>query len=139
MIANEVIETSNHVVTCIEKNEMGKIKAELSDQSAEELIVGLTYVASNLSTAAFETISKIYTNAILAQERLEIKDMQDEATILKRFNDQVDNVILQLDLKDIKTVENFERVIESLRRNLREQLSGKKKRSLLGMLFKRNL
>lgn len=134
---NEVKLVSDKVVNRIARNEYGQIGMEISQESAIQLITGLCKVAGQVSDKAFNTVAKIYTDALMRQENLEIKTMDGEAEIMRRFNDQVDDAMKRLDFSQPETVECFEKVCNTLRNNLLSQLHGKHKPSLLDKLFKR--
>lgn len=129
---------SEKVINRISKNEYGEISAELSQESATELITGLCEVAAQVSASAFNTVATIYADALMRQERLEMKTMENEAEIMRRFNDQVDNIMIQLDLSNSETVKNFESVCCTLRNNLLEELNKRHKPSLFDKLFRRS-
>lgn len=134
---NEISAVSDRVINRIYKNEYGQISAEISQESADQLIVGLCQVAGQVPEKALNVVSQIYADALARQEELEIRTMNDDAEIMRRFNDQVDDAMKQLDLRDSRTVESFEKVCNILGKNLRDQLQQKHKPSLFDKIFKR--
>lgn len=134
---NEISAVSNKVINRIYKNEYGQISAEISQESAEQLIVGLCQVAGQVPEKALNVVSQIYADALARQEKLEIKTMDQEAEIMRRFNDKVDKAMETLDLANPITVESFERVCDKLGEQLRQQLQQQYKPSLFDKIFKR--
>ena len=135
---NEIIKVSDRVVNRINKDEYGQISAEISDQTAEQIIIGLCNVAGRVGEQAFNAVAQIYTDALMRQEYLEDQTIQSQAERLRRFNDQVDKAQSQLDLKDDQTVANFEKVCATLRANIEVQDKNMYKPSLLQRLFSKN-
>lgn len=135
MDENGLVPVADRVMTRIQKNQYGDIQAELSDESVAVLITSLMDIAGKVSADAFQAVSQIYTQAIISEERLQEKNMAVEAYLMKDFNDKVEKAMLQLDLKDTETVENFNKVVASLREGLRMQLSKRTRPSIINRLF----
>ena len=135
---NEVMSVSDKVINRISKNEYGEIGVEISQESASQLISGLCVVAGQVTGQTFNTVAQIYADALKRQENLEIKSMDDEAEIMRRFNDNVDKAMAGLDLSDTNKVLNFELVCRTLRENLMSEFKCKNNPpSLLSKLFRR--
>lgn len=134
---NDVTVVSKNVINRVSKNEYGEISAEISQESADQLIAGLSMVAGQIASSAFESVAQIYANALMRQERLELKSLMDEAECMRRFNNQVDKAMEKLDFSQPGIAENFEKVCETLRKNLLTELQSKHRPSLLDKLFRR--
>lgn len=137
IMKDEIMDVSERVVNHITRDEYGKISMEISQESATQLIMGLCRVAGQVSERAVDVVARIYSEALARQEFLEIKSMENEAEIMRRFNDQVDECLKNLDLKDTAMVNNFGIICEQLRRNLLAQFPNKQKVSLLDKIFRR--
>ncbi len=135
---NELVSVTDRVMMRIQKNQYGDIQAELSDAAVSELITSLMDIAGKVSADIYQTVSQIYTQAIISEERIQEKSMAIDAMVIKKFNDQVEKAMLQIDLKDSETVKNFNDVVATLRGNLRMELSGRRKHSLISRLFRKN-
>jgi len=131
----EIVNTA--VIEKAKSGDYSAISNIISDESAEQLIIGLVGIASQLPAQAFTTISEIYTKAIIAQERIEIENIHSEAEILRRFNDQVDKVMDDLDLRDTVSVDNFTKVVSQLRDNLDREFKNRSKPNIFGKIFGR--
>lgn len=134
---NEIMTVSDRVINRIAKNEYGQISTEISQESASQLICGLCEVLTKVSGQSLDAVVKIYSDALMRQENLEIKNMDNEAEVMRRFNDQIDKAMDQLDFSKPETVTSFELVCGSLRDNLLSQFEHKHNPSLLEKLFKR--
>ncbi len=119
----DLVTTSDKVVARIQNNEYDAIQLELSGETAVNLIYGFANVVGKVSSDAFQTVSEIYTQAIIQQANLELKHMNKDADEMTWFNDKVEEVMSQLDLKDPQQVDSFEKVINILANSLQIKLS----------------
>ena len=131
----EIVNTA--VIEKAKSGDYSAISNIISDESAEQLITGLVGIASQLPAQAFTTISEIYTKTIIAQERIELDNIHSEAEILRRFNDQVDKAMDDLDLRDTVSVDNFTKVVSQLRANLDQEFKVRSKPNIFGKIFGR--
>ena len=131
----EIVNTA--VIEKAKSGDYSAISNIISDESAEQLITGLVGIASQLPAQAFTTISEIYTKTMIAQERIELDNIHSEAEILRRFNDQVDKAMDDLDLRDTVSVDNFTKVVSQLRANLDQEFKVRSKPNIFGKIFGR--
>ncbi len=131
----EIVNTA--VIEKAKSGDYSTISNIISDESAEQLIIGLVGIASQLPAQAFTTISEIYTKTIIAQERIELENIHSEAEILRRFNDQVDKAMDHLDLRDTVSVDNFTKFVSQLRANLDQEFKLRSKPNIFGKIFGR--
>ena len=124
----------------IEKSNTGKydeIITLLSEENTERLIAGFVSIAAAIPAQAFNTVSDIYAKSIVAQEHLEMKNIESEAEILRHFNDQIDKAMEQLDLKDSVSVDNFTKAVTALRDALETQMKVRSKPNIFSKIFGR--
>ena len=131
----EIVNTA--VIEKAKSGDYSAISNIISDESAEQLITGLVGIAAQLPAQAFTAISEIYTKAIIAQERIELENIHNEAEILRKFNDQVDKAMDDLDLRDTVSVDNFTKVVSQLRANLDQEFKVRSKPNIFGKIFGR--
>ena len=137
MEGKEISTVTSNVLNSFERAELGLVKLVLSEATTEQLLLSLVEVAGILTVSAFDTISKIYTQAIISQEKLEGEVLATEAAQLKAFNTLVEKAMEQVDLSKPGTVEQFEKACQSLRINLETYYKNRHKPNLFRKLFRR--
>lgn len=100
----------------------------ISDQNVSEMISGAVTVLCTLvnkqgeaAVEAYKLITDVFKQAIMAKEQVEIETLRNKAEVMKRFNDQVDKAMEQLDLNKSETSDNFDRIVGTLCKALETQ------------------
>lgn len=130
----ELTTVSQNVLDCVKRNAYGEIEMQISKETSEALMSGLFDLCGKISQTAFETVAKIYTEAIWAQVECDKERMKNYAEIMAWFNDQIDKKSGEVDLSDAETVNNFEVYCETQRKNFELKMKHTHKPNILGLL-----
>lgn len=129
-MSNEIIDLKT-LSNLDEMENYNKISDWMKGSSDAEIIIGMIKLAGKLSEEALSIISGMYIEKLRSREKLELKDLQTEADIMRSFNDNISKVMKTIDLNNSETVRNFEKTCESFRENLRTQFGVKAKKKFL--------
>ena len=124
------LSVSNQQIVESLENDTAEATSALVDKlfsNPEAVLNSFASIINTATQAQAEALSKIYVAAIQGEVI-----RQDEA--IRRFNDQVDNVLGKLDMENPIVVDNVVRIIQELRSGLRTALEGVHHHSLLDKL-----
>lgn len=137
MSENLLVTVSDRVIEKANTGDYDGVLSEIVNENVDQLISGLVTVVSAVPEAALNALAGIYSQAIISQERIEMENIKTEAELLRRFNDRVDFLMLQLDLTNEETVENFSKAVTLLQDSLSKQFKDRSKPGILSRLFGR--
>lgn len=131
------LSVSNQQIVDSLENETAEVTSALVDKlfsNPEAVLNSFVSIINTATQAQAEALSKIYVAAIQGEVLRQANELKSKDEAIRRFNDQVDNVLEKLDMENPMVVDNVVRVIQELRSGLRDALEGVHHHSLLDKL-----
>lgn len=119
------------------ENDTAEATSALVDKlfsNPEAVLNSFASIINTATQAQAEALSKIYVAAIQGEVIRQANELKSKDEAIRRFNDQVDNVLGKLDMENPMVVDNVVRIIQELRSGLRTALEGVHHHSLLDKL-----
>ena len=132
------LSVSNQQIVESLENDTAEATSALVDKlfsNPEAVLNSFASIINTATQAQTEALSKIYVAAIQGEVIRQANELKSKDEAIRRFNDQVDNVLKDLDMENQVAVDNVIRLIQTLRSGLRDALEGvHNHRSLLDKL-----
>lgn len=133
-MAKNELKVASEVVELAGTSNMDKIERLLANENIDILLRSMAQVAGEMSSNMFQAVSKIYSQAIVAQVMEDARELQSKDEAMRRYNDQVDKILDGLDFTDTVKVENVNRTIENIGRQMDKAMARFGKKSLFSRL-----